>query len=98
MCGEVKVERSWLPIGKRGVWVYSLRVNGSLPPREMLEAIPEEDLGGEPLGWVSLHRPGCSALGLHLHLLWLNPEGRLRRSTVNAEPRWCSLRYLYLGD
>jgi hypothetical protein len=98
MCGEVKVERSWLPIGKRGVWVYSLRVNGSPPPVEMIEAIPEEELGAEPLGWVSLHRPGCRDLGMHLHLLWLRPDGHLRLSTVKAESRWSSLRYLYLGD
>jgi len=99
--GEVNVVWKWLPIRgepNQSSFLACVTVNGRPLPVEHYEMIPEEPLGGVPLGWVNLHNEDCSEKGKHLHFLWTNARGDLRVSTVPAEIcRWENLPRLFVG-
>ena len=99
--GEVNVVWKWLPIRgepNQSSFLPCVTVNGRPLPVEHYEMIPEEPLGGVPLGWVNLHIEDCSEKGKHLHFLWTNARGDLRVSTVPAEIcRWENLPRLFVG-
>lgn len=99
--GEVNVVWKWLPIRgepNQSSFLPCVTVNGRPLPVEHYEMIPEEPLGGVPLGWVNLHNEDCSEKGKHLHFLWTNARGDLRVSTVPAEICWWeNLPRLFVG-
>jgi hypothetical protein len=99
--GEVNVVWKWVPIRgepNQSSFLACVTVNGRPLPVEHYEMIPEEPLGGVPLGWINLHNEDCSEKGKHLHLLWTNARGDLRVSTVPAEIcRWENLPRLFVG-
>jgi hypothetical protein len=89
--GEVNVQRLTMtpaPGSSSVAFIDTLRIGGRPVPLEMYEAIPEEPLCGTPLWRVNHHWGGCASLpaSSHVHVLWLNPEGELRRTTVSREP------------
>jgi hypothetical protein len=89
--GEVNVQRLTMTPSTESslvAFIDALRIGGRPVPLEAYEAVTEEPLNGSPFGRVNVHGERCAGLHerSHVHVLWLNPEGELRRTTVSREP------------
>jgi hypothetical protein len=71
-----------------GVHVQELRIGGRSVPLDALRRIPCEPLNGTPIGCVNYHwnERGEWIHGGPLHVVWLNRDGKIRRTLVGEEP------------
>jgi hypothetical protein len=88
--GEVNIRTLPVSINDKptGVALMSLVVDGRPIPLDAFRRVPCEPLEGEPLGWVNYHwdEDGEWVNDGPLHVVWLNRDGELRRTLVQAEP------------
>jgi hypothetical protein len=71
-----------------GIHVQVLRIGGRPVPLEVFRRIPCEPLNGTPIGFVNYHwdERGDWVDGGPLHVVWLNRDGKTRRTLVGEEP------------
>jgi hypothetical protein len=73
---------------KRWFTMLALRINGRPVSFARFRRIPCEPIAGECLGWVNYLWGRCARREKrgHLHVLWHNEDGELRRACVEAKP------------
>jgi hypothetical protein len=71
-----------------GVNIQCLRIGGRPVPLEAFRRISCEPLNGTPIGCVNYHWNGRgeSIHGGPLRMVWLNRDGKIRRTLVKEEP------------